>query len=100
MSSWSLKIAPAAAAWIAMTLIATAGPIASNTDTPTGDVWIAPEAPNPTPAQTAQQSPAQRPLPTGDFWPAEDDAVRAADAPAPPHDQSAAREEVATGAVK
>lgn len=98
MSPWSSKIAPAAAAWIAMTLIATAGPIASNTDAPTGDVWITPEAPSPTP--TAQQNLAHRPLPTGDFWPAEDDTTRAADAPAPPHDQSAARDEVAARAVK
>lgn len=73
-------------------------PIASNTDAPTGDVWITPEAPSPTP--TAQQNLAHRPLPTGDFWPAEDDPTRAADAPAPPHDQSAARDEVAARAVK
>ena len=53
MSSWSLKIAPAAAAWIAMALVASAGPIASETDTPTGDVWITPEAPVVAPSQTA-----------------------------------------------
>ena len=93
MSSWSLKIAPAAAAWIAMTLIATAGPLASEINTPTGDVWITPEAPAATPAQTAQQNPAHRQLPTGDFWPADDGATRAADVPALPRDQSASRED-------
>ena len=96
MSSWSLKIAPAAAAWIAMTLIATTGPIASEVETPTGDVWITPDAPAAAPSQTAQQNPAQRQLPTGDFWPADDGATRAADAPALPRGQSASRE----GAVK
>jgi hypothetical protein len=93
MSTWSLKIAPAAAAWIAMTLIATAGPIASEIETPTGDVWITPEAPAAPPSQTAQRAPAHRPLPTGDFWPAEDGATRAADAPALPRGQSALRED-------
>jgi len=100
MSTWSVKIAPAAAAWIAMTLIAAAGPITSETDTQTGDVWITPEAPAASPSQTAQRAPAQRSLPIGDFWPAEDGATRAADAPALPRGQSAAREDGATGAVE
>jgi len=100
MSSWFLKIAPAAAAWIAMTLIASAGPIASETDTPTGDVWITPEAPIASPAQTAQRAPLHRSLPTGDFWPTDDGATRAADAPALPRDQSAAREATTTGGVR
>jgi hypothetical protein len=83
-----------------MTLIAAAGPITSETDTPTGDVWIAPEAPAASPSQTAQRNPAQRQLPIGDFWPAEDGAIRAADTPALPRDQSASREDGATAAVK
>jgi hypothetical protein len=100
--NWSLKIAPAAAAWIALTLVASAAPLASEVESPTGDVWITPQTPNAAPAQTAQRALLQRQLPTGDFWPAEDDATRAADAPALPlpRDQSAARENDATGGVK
>jgi hypothetical protein len=85
MSPWSLKIAPAAAAWIAMTVIAAAAPIASEAETPTGDVWITPDAPA-SASQAAQAAPAYRQLPTGDFWPAEDATTRTADAPAPPRD--------------
>jgi len=91
--TWSLKIALATAAWIAMTLVASAGPLTREAEIPTGDVWITPEAPHPAPAQTARRTPVQRPMPTGDFWPADDDATRTAEAPAPPHDQSAARED-------
>ena len=97
MFSWPLKISPAAAAWLAMTVIASAAPLASEAAPPTGDVWITPEAPAAAPSQTAQHAPARRPLPTGDFWPAEDGATRAADAPALPRDQSASRED---GAMK
>ena len=94
--TWSLKIAPAAA-WIAMSLVASAAPLTSDIEIPTGDVWITPEAPNPTPAQTAQRTPEPRQLPTGDFWPAEEEAAQAAEAPPLPRDQSASRED---GAVK
>jgi hypothetical protein len=88
-----LKLAPAAAAaCIAMTLATSAAPLASDLDIPTGDVWITPQAPSVAPAQIARRAPAQRPLPTGDFWPADDDTTRAAEAPALPRDQSAARE--------
>ena len=98
---WSLRIAPAAAAWIAMTLIASAAPLTSGVDITTGDVWITTQAPSAAPAQTAQRSSAQPALPTGDSWPAEDDTtITAAEAPAPPHDQSAARDEVARSGVK
>jgi hypothetical protein len=95
MSSWPLKIAPAAVAWIAMTFVASAAPLTSEGETPTGDVWIT-QAPSAAPAQTARRAPLQRQSPTGDFWPAEDDATRAADAPALPRDQSASREDDAT----
>ena len=94
------KIAPAAAIWIAMTFIASAGPLTSDVEIPTGDVWVTRQAPGPAPAQTAQRTPPQQVLPTGDFWPSEDVTARAAETPAPPHDQSAAHEEVATGGVK
>jgi hypothetical protein len=95
-----LKIPSAAAVWIAMTLLASAGPLTSEVDIPTGDVWITPEAPHPAPAQTARRTTVQRPMPTGDFWPADDDATRTAETPALPRDQSASREDVATGGVK
>ncbi|MBV8824014.1 MAG: hypothetical protein JO220_03340 [Hyphomicrobiales bacterium] len=96
-----LKIAPATAAWIAMTLVASAAPLTNEVEIPTGDVWITPQASSTAPAQTAQRAPAQGQLPTGDFWPAEEDTARAAaETPALPHDQSAAREEIATGGVK
>jgi hypothetical protein len=91
---WSLRIAPTAAAWIAMTLVASAAPLTTDVEIPTGDVWITPQAPGATPPQIAQRAPAQRALPTGDFWPADDDTTVAA-APAPPRDQSASRQEVA-----
>ena len=96
MSSWPLKIAAAAVAWIAMTLLASAAPLTRDVDTPTGDVWIT-QAPSAAPAQTAHRTPVQRPLPTGDFWPPDDEeATRAADAPALPRDQSAAATDDAT----
>jgi hypothetical protein len=99
MSSWPLKIAPAAVAWIAMTFVASAAPLTNEVETPTGDVWIT-QAPSVAPAQTARRAPLQRQSPTGDFWPAEDDTTRAADAPALPRDQSAAREDEGTAGVK
>jgi hypothetical protein len=86
MSPWSLKIAPAAAAWIAMTVIAAAAPIASEAETPTGDGQISPDAASRSRAHAAQRAPLYRQLPTGDFWPAEDATTRTADAPAPPRD--------------
>jgi hypothetical protein len=97
MRQWPLKIASAAVAWIAMALVASAAPLTNDIEIPTGDVWITPQAPSVAPAQTAQRSPAQRQLPTGDFWPAEDDATRAAGAPALPRDQSASREDDGKG---
>ena len=75
------------------TLVATAGPLTSEVEIPTGDVWITPEAPHPAPAQIARRTPVPRPLPTGDIWPADDEATRTAEAPALPRDQSAARED-------
>jgi len=84
------KLAPTAAAWIATTLVASAAPLTSDVDIPTGDVWIT-QAPRAAPAQTAWRTPVQPPFPTGDFWPAEDEATRAAEAPALPRDQSASR---------
>ena len=81
MFPWPLKLAPAAAAWIAMTLVAAAGPITSEAETPTGDVWITPDAPT-SASHAAQAAPVYRQLPTGDFWPAEDATTRTADAPA------------------
>jgi hypothetical protein len=91
--TWSLKIAPAAAAWIAMSLVASAAPVTSEVEIPTGDVWITPQAPSVAPAQTARRTPVPRQLPTGDFWPAEEEATRSAEAPALPRDQSASRED-------
>jgi hypothetical protein len=88
----ALKISSAAAAWMALTLVASAAPPMNQAEISTGDVWIT-QAPSAAPAQTAQRTPGQRPLPTGDFWPAEDAATRAAEAPAPPRDQSASRED-------
>jgi len=99
MSPRYLKPATAAGAWLVMAALAAAQPATSATDTPTGDVWVTPDAPRPLPAQAAQNAPARRPLPTGDFWPAEDGATRTADAPAPPKD-ALAREESGTGGVK
>jgi hypothetical protein len=99
MWTWSFKVSPAAAAWIAMTLIASAGPLTSEADVPTGDVWITPDAPRASPPQAAQNAPVYRQLPTGDFWPAEAGAIRSADAPAPAKD-ALAREDSATGAIK
>jgi len=92
MRAWPLRFSPAAAAWIAMTLVASTAPLASEVEIPTGDVWITPQAPSVAPAQTARRTPGQRPLPTGDFWPADDEATRVAEAPALPRDQSASRE--------
>ena len=83
MCAWSPKITPAAAAWIAMTVIALAGPLTSEADVPAGDVWITPDAPRPPLPQGAQNTPVRQ-LPTGDFWPADDATIRAADTPAPP----------------
>jgi hypothetical protein len=99
MFPWRLKFAPAAAAWIAMTLVAAAGPITSQTETPTGDVWITPDAPTPSASHTAQAAPVYRQLPTGDFWPAEDATTRTANIPALPRD-ALAREGTASGGVK
>lgn len=93
MFPWPLKIAPVAAACVAMTLVTSAASLASDLDIPTGDVWVTQQAPNVAPVQTARRAPVQRPLPTGDFWPADEDATRAAEAPALPRDQSAARED-------
>jgi hypothetical protein len=98
MSSWPLKIAAAAAAWIAISLVASAAPLTNEVETPTGDVWIT-QASSVPPTQTARRAPLQRQSPTGDFWPAEDDATRAAEAPAP-RDQSAAREDEGTVGLK
>jgi hypothetical protein len=97
MSSRYLKLAAAAAAWLALTALATAEP-APSADTPTGDVWVTRDAPRPLPPQAAQITPARRPLPTGDFWPAEDGATRTADAPAPPKDAVAREESGIAGA--
>jgi len=97
MSSRYLKLVAAAAAWLAMTAIAATEPKATPVDTPTGDVWITPDAPRPVPSQAAQNAPARRALPTGDFWPAESGTTRAADAPAPPKDAVASEE---SGSVK
>jgi hypothetical protein len=100
MSTRNLKLAAAAAAWIAMTAMVAAQPMPTAADTPTGDVWVTPDAPTPTPLTAqAQRTPVYRQLPTGDFWPAEGDATRAADTPAPPRD-ALAREQSATGGVK
>lgn len=93
MFHWPLKIAPATAAWIAMTLVASAASLASEAEIPTGDVWIATQPPSAAPSQTAQRTPLQPQLPTGDFWPADDDTTRAAETPALPRDQSASRED-------
>ena len=98
MGAWTLKITPAAAAWIAMTVIASAGPLTSEADVPTGDVWITPDAPRPSLPQGAQNTPVRQ-LPTGDFWPADDATIRAADTPAPPRG-AFAREEGGAGSVK
>jgi hypothetical protein len=99
MFPWHLKLAPAAAAWIAMTLVAAAGPITSQAETPTGDVWITPDSPNPAAAHAAQAAPIYRQLPTGDFWPAENVTTRTADAPSLPRD-ALAREGTASVGVK
>jgi hypothetical protein len=98
MSSRQLKLAAAAAAWLAVTAFAAAEPGAP-ADTPTGDVWVMPDAPRPLPPQAAQIAPAHRSLPTGDFWPADDGAIRTTDAPAPPKG-AMAREESGTGDAK
>ena len=98
MSTRNLKLAAAAAAWIAMAALAAAQLKPTAADTPTGDVWGTPDAPTPLTAQ-AQRTPVYRQLPTGDFWPAAGDATRAADTPAPPRD-ALAREQSATGGVK
>ena len=99
MSSRHSAIAAAAAAWIATTFVAAAEPAARQADMPTGDVWVVPNAPGPSPAQAAQNTPAYQQLPTGDFWPADDAVTRAANVPAPPPARSA-REDVASGLIK
>ena len=99
MSSRHSTIAAAAAACIATTLIAAAEPPARQADMPTGDVWVTPDTPGAFPAQAAQNTPAHRQLPIGDFWPAGDAVTRAADVPAPPPARSA-REDVASGLIK
>ena len=63
-----LKIAPAAAAGIAMSLNAAAARLASDAETPTGEVWVTPLEPSAAPARTVQRTPAQRLWPTGDGW--------------------------------
>ena len=83
MCAWSAKITPAAAVWIAMTVVASAGPLTRDAAGPTGDVWITPDAPWPSLPQAAQNTPVRQ-LPTGDFWPADDSAIRTADTPAAP----------------
>src|ERR1700730_4609060 len=95
---YALKLAAAAAAWIAMAAIAAAQPMPTAADAPTGDVWVTSDAQTPLTAQ-AQRTPLYRQLPTGDFWPAEGDAVRTADAPAPRRG-ALAREESATDGAK
>jgi hypothetical protein len=84
----------AAAAWLAMTTLVAAEPVTA--DTPMGDVWVTQDALRPLPAQAAQNVPGRRLLPTGDFWPAEDATIRAADTPAPPKD-ALAQEKTADG---
>ena len=78
-----------------MTLVASAEPLTRYAEIPTGDVWIT-QAPSAAPAQLAWRTPLQEQLPTGDFWPAEDEHIRSAETPALPHDQSAARTDDAT----
>ena len=95
MGAWSLRITPAAAAWIAMTVVASAGPLTSEADAPTGDVWITPDVPRPSLPLATQNTPVRQ-LPTGDFWPADDSAIRTADTPAPARG-AMAREGVAGG---
>src|ERR1700730_716188 len=94
----ALKLAAAAAAWIAMAAIAAAQPMPTAPDAPTGDGWGTPDAQPPLTAQ-AQRTPLYRQLPTGDFWPPEGDAIRTADAPAPRRG-ALAREESATDGAK
>jgi len=96
MCSRHYQLTAAAAAWIALTAVAAAAPLATPEEMASGDVWITPDAPAPVPSQAAQSAPVSRQLPIGDFWPAEDGATRAAEAPAPPHD-AFARERSATG---
>ena len=98
MSSRHSMLAAAAAAWLATAAFAAAEPV-TTADTPTGDVWITPDAPRPLPPHAAQNAPAYRQLPTGDFWPAEAGAIRSADAPAPPKD-ALAHEGSTTGGAK
>jgi hypothetical protein len=98
MSSRQLNLAAAAVAWLVVTAFAAAEP-GTPADTPTGDVWVTPDAPRPLPPQAAQIAPARRSLPTGDFWPADDGAIRTADAPAPPKG-AIAREESGIGGAK
>ena len=96
MSPRRIKLTAAAAAWLAMAVFAAAGP-AITADTPTGDVWITHDAPGPLPSQAAQNAPLRQPLPTGDFWPAEDGVTRTGDAPAPPKDALVQEEAAASG---
>jgi len=100
MCSRRLRLAAAAAAWMAMAALAAAEPATTWADTPTGDVWVTQDAPRPLPSQSAQNTPADRALPTGDVWPAEESLTRAADTPAPPRAPPAMREELAAGSAK
>jgi hypothetical protein len=98
MSSQSLTLAAAATGWLAITTLVAAQPV-TTADTPTGDVWVTPDAPRATPPVTAQNAPGRRVLPTGDFWPTNEGATRIADTPAPPKD-ALAREEAAAAKMK
>lgn len=98
MSSWHCRMGSAALAWIAMTALAVAQPVAAPADVPTGDVWIAPGALGPFLRGDAQASSATPRPPTGDVWPAADGVTSTARTPAPR--DAAVPEEVATGSVK
>ena len=100
MSLQQLRIAAAAAVWMALTALAAAEPETTWVDMPTGDVWVTQDAPRPLPPQVAQKAPADRPLPSGDVWLAEESLTRAAEAPASPRTHSATREEIAAESVK
>jgi hypothetical protein len=84
-----------------MTVAAAAEPVATPVDMPTGDVWMTPNAPSPLPrGAVGQAGSVNAQLPIGDVWPAEGGMTRAAQDPAPPQEQAAGREEIATGSVK
>jgi hypothetical protein len=93
------KIATAAVGLMALPLVALAQPAASPLDAPTGDVWITPGGPSPSPTGAGRAGSVNAQLPTGDVWPAEGGMTRTAQ-PAPPQAQAAAREDIAAGSVK